>query len=26
LSRWYWITATIDPAGKATLAWKVRRR
>lgn len=24
LSRWYWITATIDPAGKTTLAWKRR--
>jgi hypothetical protein len=25
LSRWYQITATIDPDGKATLAWKLRK-
>jgi hypothetical protein len=25
LSRWYWITATIDPAGKTTLVWKRRQ-
>ncbi len=25
LGRWYWITATISPEGKATLAWKVRK-
>lgn len=24
LSRWYWVTATIDADGKATLAWKRR--
>ncbi len=26
LSRWYRITATIDPEGKATLVWKLRGR
>ena len=25
LSRWYQITATIDPGGKTTLAWKLRK-
>jgi hypothetical protein len=25
LSRWYWITATVDPDGKATLVWKLRK-
>jgi hypothetical protein len=25
LSRWYQITATIDPDGKATLVWKLRK-
>ena len=23
--RWYWITATISPEGKATLVWKLRK-
>ena len=25
LSRWYWITATMTPEGKATLTWKLRK-
>jgi hypothetical protein len=23
--RWYWITATISPEGKATVVWKLRK-